>query len=132
MSVSLHSFFYLELTHLRPDGTHFHMEKPTQQTITPRRGDVITFTYDNYSRRAAPVNPKLLSIRHDLPPWDHLLALSQESPSLSQVPVENSTIPAHVFIVCCSDIIRRTTLSVCHQASKVLDFRQEEEHEIVP
>lgn len=42
---------------------------------TPRdleKGDVVTFAYDDYSRRSLPVNPKVYRIRDDLS-WEEVL-----------------------------------------------------------
>ena len=39
----------------------------------PKKGEVVTFSYENYSRRELPVNPKLLRVRKDVS-WEEILA----------------------------------------------------------
>lgn len=52
--------------------------------MAPKIGDVITFTYDNYSRRAAPINPKLQRIRFDIS-WEQILMEFEREDEESQV-----------------------------------------------
>lgn len=48
--------------------------------VSPKRGDVVTFSYDDYSRRAVPVNPKIYRIRDDIS-WDTVVEnFEQEIP----------------------------------------------------
>lgn len=39
----------------------------------PKAGDIVTFSYENYTRRAVPVNPKLVRTRFDLS-WKQVVA----------------------------------------------------------
>ena len=41
-------------------------------TPLPKKGDVVTFSYDDYSRKALPVNPTIFQIRQDLA-WDDVV-----------------------------------------------------------
>eukprot|EP00026_Physarum_polycephalum_P001074 Phypoly_transcript_01075.p1 GENE.Phypoly_transcript_01075~~Phypoly_transcript_01075.p1 ORF type:complete len:1059 (+),score=134.10 Phypoly_transcript_01075:98-3274(+) len=65
-----------------PDGNNFSLkvdEKPYHPQEY-KKGDVVTFSYENFSRNSIPVNPKILRVRKDLS-WKGVLA--QESrPSL--------------------------------------------------
>jgi signal peptidase I len=53
-------------------------------STVPKRGDIVTFTYETYSRRDVPVNPKLLRVRKDVS-WesivvDHIRSTPQPQP----------------------------------------------------
>lgn len=37
----------------------------------PLLGDIVTFSYDSFARRAVPVNPKISRIRIDIS-WEHV------------------------------------------------------------
>lgn len=47
--------------------------------LKPKQGDIVSFTYDNYSRTATPLNPKVYRIRSDLS-WKHVLRDSLQEP----------------------------------------------------
>lgn len=47
--------------------------KDVRLTPRPKRGDIVTFSYDNYSRLSLPVHPILQRVRSDLS-WDHILS----------------------------------------------------------
>jgi hypothetical protein len=54
----------------RPDGTIF---KAPAEIHTPiRRGDVVTFVFENYSKISNPVNPKIVRKRTDVS-WNNVL-----------------------------------------------------------
>ena len=40
--------------------------------LTLREGDVVMFTYDNYSRYAVPINPRIYRVRTDVT-WEHVV-----------------------------------------------------------
>jgi hypothetical protein len=72
------SFIFSYLSHdkisQRPDGITFKVEITDfkfDKLNKPKPGDVVTFTYENYSRRAAPVKPKLQRIRGDIS-WEEV------------------------------------------------------------
>eukprot|EP00026_Physarum_polycephalum_P001348 Phypoly_transcript_01349.p1 GENE.Phypoly_transcript_01349~~Phypoly_transcript_01349.p1 ORF type:complete len:1107 (+),score=164.22 Phypoly_transcript_01349:191-3322(+) len=65
-------YFTLQL----PDGITFKVETTDfkfDKFNKPKPGDVVTFTYENYSRRAAPIKPKLQRIRGDIS-WEEVLS----------------------------------------------------------
>eukprot|EP00026_Physarum_polycephalum_P003064 Phypoly_transcript_03073.p1 GENE.Phypoly_transcript_03073~~Phypoly_transcript_03073.p1 ORF type:complete len:492 (+),score=39.24 Phypoly_transcript_03073:901-2376(+) len=70
------------------DGTPFSVEKSDQLTILPKRGDVVSFSYDSYSRRALPVNPKILCVRLDIN-WDQVIDL--QFPSTTNQPSQQDS-----------------------------------------
>lgn len=39
--------------------------------VLPKKGDVVTFSYDNYTSLGVPVNPKIVQIRTDVS-WEQL------------------------------------------------------------
>jgi hypothetical protein len=55
----------------RPDSSMFDISTEDSD-VKPVRGDVVMFTYENFSPRAAPVNLKITRIRYDLS-WDDVL-----------------------------------------------------------
>jgi hypothetical protein len=48
------------------------MEVPNIDDLQLQRGDIVTVSYENFSRRAIPVNPKLVRIRKDVS-WEEVL-----------------------------------------------------------
>jgi hypothetical protein len=57
------NFFY------RPNGIDFAVPMPD---VELKIGDVVTFAYDNYSHRSAPVNPTIIRSREDIT-WKDIL-----------------------------------------------------------
>jgi len=56
-----------------PDGMTFTGSSENAKLGTePKVGNVVTFTYENFSRRALPVNPQILRIREDVS-WEEVL-----------------------------------------------------------
>lgn len=52
---------------------------------TPRKGDVVTFSYECYSRKAIPVKPTITRIRTDMQ-WEEVLDnSSKEVPAAQQL-----------------------------------------------
>lgn len=43
-----------------------------EKMIQPKRGDIVSFSYDNFSQRSLPVNPKILRIRTDVT-WENVV-----------------------------------------------------------
>eukprot|EP00026_Physarum_polycephalum_P002346 Phypoly_transcript_02352.p1 GENE.Phypoly_transcript_02352~~Phypoly_transcript_02352.p1 ORF type:complete len:819 (+),score=94.09 Phypoly_transcript_02352:352-2808(+) len=48
----------------RPNGSTFLVSAPKNMNL--KKGDVVTFTYENYTRNSVPTNPKILHVRYDL------------------------------------------------------------------
>lgn len=63
----------------RPDGTTFPAEY--HHEVPVKEGDIVTFSYDSYSRRKLiPVNPKIIRVRNDIS-WQQVVAThANESP----------------------------------------------------
>ena len=57
------------LTLCRPDRVSF---KVPMQKIYPKKGDVVTFTYDNYTTKSVPLNPRISRIRTDMT-WEEAI-----------------------------------------------------------
>lgn len=51
--------------YFRPDGPTFKVGKESSN-VTPREGDIVTFSFESYSRREIPVNPFVSRIRKDI------------------------------------------------------------------
>jgi hypothetical protein len=62
---------YLTIIFRRADGATFNVD-PHHFDPKPKEGDVVSFSFDNSSRRALPTNPKLFRIRTDMP-WENVL-----------------------------------------------------------
>ena len=62
----------------RPNGMHFTV--PEQSVEVPRLsvGDVVTFSYESFSRKHIPVNPIIHRLRTDLS-WHHVINAPQLS-----------------------------------------------------
>jgi signal peptidase I len=63
-----------------PSGMTFTVPSEGNQIKSAklRKGDVVTITYDSFSRRTAPVNPKIYRLRKDLE-WEDVLFSSLRS-----------------------------------------------------
>ena len=59
-------FCYLFFT--RPEGVSFTTEVPEdfQNEVYPKKGDIISFSFQNFSKNEVPVDPQLYRIREDL------------------------------------------------------------------
>eukprot|EP00026_Physarum_polycephalum_P001243 Phypoly_transcript_01244.p1 GENE.Phypoly_transcript_01244~~Phypoly_transcript_01244.p1 ORF type:complete len:1086 (+),score=113.52 Phypoly_transcript_01244:74-3331(+) len=67
-----------------PDGLVFEVgEDQFDPELKPKSGDVVSFSYDNYSRNAVPVNPFVYRIRMDLT-WLHVVRNHYENATQSQ------------------------------------------------
>lgn len=61
-----HSIFNIE-NEYRPDGTLFQApSQPLLESEMPKKGDIVTFTYDNLWNRTIPVNAEVIRVRNDL------------------------------------------------------------------
>eukprot|EP00026_Physarum_polycephalum_P002904 Phypoly_transcript_02913.p1 GENE.Phypoly_transcript_02913~~Phypoly_transcript_02913.p1 ORF type:complete len:747 (+),score=87.92 Phypoly_transcript_02913:75-2315(+) len=70
-----------------PEGATFSVPKEEclkQISAVPKKGEIVTFTYENLSRRDAPTNPKLLRIRKDVS-WESVVHSSPQSQLLSEM-----------------------------------------------
>lgn len=57
----------------RPDSSVFDVDRDEEGLgATVQRGDVVSFSYERYSRHAIPTAPSLFRIRHDLT-WQDIL-----------------------------------------------------------
>eukprot|EP00026_Physarum_polycephalum_P001342 Phypoly_transcript_01343.p1 GENE.Phypoly_transcript_01343~~Phypoly_transcript_01343.p1 ORF type:complete len:974 (+),score=101.70 Phypoly_transcript_01343:154-3075(+) len=54
-----------------PDGLRFRVEE-FEEGLVLAKGDIATFTYENYSRYAIPINPKIYRIRDDVT-WEEVV-----------------------------------------------------------
>eukprot|EP00026_Physarum_polycephalum_P001919 Phypoly_transcript_01922.p1 GENE.Phypoly_transcript_01922~~Phypoly_transcript_01922.p1 ORF type:complete len:959 (+),score=104.66 Phypoly_transcript_01922:166-3042(+) len=64
-----------------PDGSEF--QAPYQHSShesLPKKGDVVTFTFENFSNRSLPINPEISRVREDLT-WRDVLRLHANSTS---------------------------------------------------
>lgn len=58
---------------IRPDGKS--LEVPPQKVMLqdqPKKGDIVSISFDSFSRRALPTNPKIYRIRTDVS-WQHVV-----------------------------------------------------------
>eukprot|EP00026_Physarum_polycephalum_P003969 Phypoly_transcript_03986.p1 GENE.Phypoly_transcript_03986~~Phypoly_transcript_03986.p1 ORF type:complete len:741 (+),score=114.71 Phypoly_transcript_03986:43-2265(+) len=62
-----------------PNGTEFTVECKEEQHL--KRGDVVTFAYDQFSTHAIPSNPEILRVREDVSWEDVLHDYQRENPS---------------------------------------------------
>eukprot|EP00026_Physarum_polycephalum_P000635 Phypoly_transcript_00636.p1 GENE.Phypoly_transcript_00636~~Phypoly_transcript_00636.p1 ORF type:complete len:901 (-),score=99.66 Phypoly_transcript_00636:59-2761(-) len=78
-----------------PEGARFKVE--TKETIPLQEGEIVSFSYQNYSRHAIPVDPKIYRIRSDVSWEDVVRNFSRENQSslneLSQRAVGHSSKP---------------------------------------
>ena len=64
-----------------PDGTSFDVQqKDVKPNLTLANGDVVTFSYNMFSRRALPADPFVYRVRHDMI-WRNVLAQAKEGSS---------------------------------------------------
>eukprot|EP00026_Physarum_polycephalum_P000399 Phypoly_transcript_00400.p1 GENE.Phypoly_transcript_00400~~Phypoly_transcript_00400.p1 ORF type:complete len:1105 (+),score=129.94 Phypoly_transcript_00400:31-3345(+) len=72
-----------------PDGTSF--TAPAPGDYSPKKGEIVSFAFDNFSRRSVPVNPRILRQRTDVS-WDDLVRdfrNSSQARELNDVSVKN-------------------------------------------
>lgn len=61
------------LTYFRPDETLFQVTlEDFVHNTKPKEGDVVTFTYQSYSRYSVPIQPKIYRIREDVA-WEDVV-----------------------------------------------------------
>lgn len=82
----------------RPEGTIFTVRRDNfKYGIFPKRGDVISFLYDNYSKKSIPVSPRIYRIRTDLS-WEEVIDRYLKTPAharpLNSMFVSPSPLPA--------------------------------------
>jgi len=104
LSFFLFFFFFVFLRlnlGLRPDDSTF-----TAPLLTPdikaKRGDIVTFSYKAFSRRATPVDPKVVRVRNDLL-WEEVLREHGRAPingNLSLLPPSLSSLLSLSLFVC--------------------------------
>lgn len=72
-------FFLLINHHCRPDGITFEIgPQNIKCDDKPKLGDIVTFAYENYTRKAVPVEPKVYQIRRDLSWKDVIFSYKQQ------------------------------------------------------
>lgn len=59
----------------RPEGNIFEVEAKEYEDMHLKRGDIVTFAYENYSRHSIPVRPKIMRKRTDLS-WEEVVKSS--------------------------------------------------------
>lgn len=79
LSYHLNLLYYLYFNYYlhdlyRPGGRQFEVAgyEVANLQVPPKKGAVMTFSYDNYTQGDIPVNPKIERIRHDLT-WDDVI-----------------------------------------------------------
>ena len=82
------------LISLRPDGVSF---KVPVQKIQPKKGDVVTFSYDSYTVRSVPLNPRIYRIRGDMT-WEE--AIYNFEQQISDATVTNGMLLPHLPYNC--------------------------------
>eukprot|EP00026_Physarum_polycephalum_P001173 Phypoly_transcript_01174.p1 GENE.Phypoly_transcript_01174~~Phypoly_transcript_01174.p1 ORF type:complete len:997 (+),score=112.19 Phypoly_transcript_01174:34-3024(+) len=77
-----------------PDGITFTLPSD----IPLKRGDIVTFTYENYSRFAIPIKPKVTRVRKDLA-WEEVVAAHEQQlaqhQELSEFSVQTTNFLSH-------------------------------------
>eukprot|EP00026_Physarum_polycephalum_P000339 Phypoly_transcript_00339.p1 GENE.Phypoly_transcript_00339~~Phypoly_transcript_00339.p1 ORF type:complete len:1688 (+),score=210.60 Phypoly_transcript_00339:78-5141(+) len=72
------SKFLLQL----PNGTVFEApQKFENAELSPKRGDVVSFSFESFSNRSVPINPEIFRIRQDLTWRDVMLGFLNERPA---------------------------------------------------
>eukprot|EP00026_Physarum_polycephalum_P003386 Phypoly_transcript_03397.p1 GENE.Phypoly_transcript_03397~~Phypoly_transcript_03397.p1 ORF type:complete len:737 (+),score=68.96 Phypoly_transcript_03397:178-2388(+) len=67
-----------------PSGTKFYAHsKNVQLGLTPKPGEIVTFTYEAFVRGEVPANPQIIRIRQDIP-WTNLKYLLTDSTKLNK------------------------------------------------
>ena len=62
----------------RPDGFTFTVpSEAVDSTVITKSGDVVSFTFDDFSKKSAPTNPMVYRIRTDIT-WENILATEEE------------------------------------------------------
>ena len=63
----------------RPNGVTFELRPESiLPSLSPKPGEVVSFSFENYSRRDVPTNPFVEKIRYDLT-WENVLQSYDES-----------------------------------------------------
>jgi hypothetical protein len=76
----------------RPDGTSFEIQiKDVKPGLKLANGDIVTFSYNIFSRRAIPVDPYVYRIRHDLI-WENIAAQSQGNYDFDSTALRNKLV----------------------------------------
>lgn len=60
------------ITKFSPDGVVFEVSSENLVDVSLNRGDIVSFSYERYSRRAAPVDPIVYRVRADLI-WENVV-----------------------------------------------------------
>jgi hypothetical protein len=83
LTLNAHQIFLIYILIFRPDPSvpTFRAVKEIQQPL--KRGDIVSITFENYSRNALPVNPKIYRVRLDLD-WNEVNRSYSENISQSQ------------------------------------------------
>ena len=98
LSSQLPVFFYHTLMHhIRPDDSTFTAPLLNAE-LKPKRGDVVTFSYKAFSRRATPVDPKVLRVRLDLN-WEDVLREHVREQALNGSPYSPLTSTPSIFLI---------------------------------
>lgn len=70
---------FLLINFFRPDGNIFSTSPENYSSIqTPHVGDIVSFTYENFTRSSIPIKPKIFRIRKDVNWKDIILAHHQD------------------------------------------------------
>ena len=69
MGVAFHCDTYVLTPACSPDRSTFSMNV---HGVPPQEGDIVTFSFDTFSRKAVPLQPKLERIRKDMS-WEDVL-----------------------------------------------------------
>jgi hypothetical protein len=84
-------FLFLNFFLCRPDGQIFEVARENvQEDIRPKKGDIVSFTYDGLSRGGIPVHTTIYRIRTDVSWRELVLEAHADSNTGNDVEVEDN------------------------------------------
>jgi hypothetical protein len=86
----------LTVNFYRPDGVTFAVSaQNVKPGLRPKVGDIVTFSYEDFSRKASPVNPNIYRIRADVS-WKDVVRNFEEEAAFSKQMEEGIPPPSPV------------------------------------
>lgn len=83
------------------DNVQLEPDENEKATVTVKPGDIVSFSYDQYSRRSEPVNPVVFRIRSDMD-WNQVLhSHVYDLPLVQTLNGIESFVPCYNFISLC-------------------------------
>ena len=112
----------------RPNGVTFELRPESiLPSLSPKPGEVVSFSFENYSRRDVPTNPFVEKIRYDLT-WENVLQSYDESSRFQLLDGEFSPSPfSFSFPLLISALIDSST-KVFGFSSKPLGYWKESQN----